>query len=179
MPGPDVLLRHIGYAEDWLRRARYDWRKGDGPGALRRLILAEAEIRHARESGAALGAPQARPRQPALAWRLVAGLAAAVLVAGIGYASTWSGTPQRSPIAAQGGTRQPDRGGLGRSIVQLDTGRFLMPDPAQDDSASAQDDSAGAIEDLTVPDPGADGAPRRPPRVRGVPVDLRTSSPAF
>lgn len=174
MPGPDVLLRHIGYAEDWLRRARYDWRRGDGPGALRRLMLAEAEIRHARESGAALGAPQAGPRQPAPAWRLVAGLAgAAVLAAAIGYASMWSGTAQRSPIAAQGGMRGSARGGFERSIVQLDSGRFLMPDPAQDDSA-------GAAGGLTMPEPRGDGAPaRRPARVSGVPADLRTSSPTF
>jgi len=173
MPGPDILLRHIGYAEDWLRRARYDWRTGDGPGALRRLILAEAEIRHARESGAALGT-QAGPRQPAPAWRLVAGLAAAaVLAAGIAYASMWSGAPQRSPIAAQGGMRRPARGGVERSIVQLDSGRFLMPDPAQDDSA-------GVTGGLTMPEPRADGAPaRRPARISGVPVDLRTSSPTF
>jgi hypothetical protein len=173
MPGPDRLLRHIGYAEDWLRRARYDWRKGDGPGALRRLILAEAEIRHARENGAALGS-QGGPRQPVPAWRLVAGLAgAAVLAAGIGYASMWSGAPERSPIAAQGGMRGAAGGGFGRSIVQLDSGRFLMPDPAQDDSA-------GAAGGLAMPEPGADGAPaRRPARVGEVPVDLRTSSPKF
>jgi len=172
MPGPDAVLRHIEYAEDWLRRARYDWRRGDGPGALRRLILAEAEIRHARESGEARDA-QAGPRQPAPAWRLVAGLAAAaVLAAGIGYAWMSSGALQRSPIAAQGG-RPPGRGGFERSIVQLDSGRFLMSGPAQDDSA-------GAAGGLAMPEPRADGVPaRRPARVGGVPVDLRTSSPTF
>ncbi|HKX19605.1 MAG TPA: hypothetical protein VJT33_16515, partial [bacterium] len=57
--GDDPLLRHIRHAEDWLARARFDWRRGNAPAALLRLMLAEAEIRHARETSGA--APVAVP----------------------------------------------------------------------------------------------------------------------
>ena len=53
MARPDPLLRHIRHAEEWLGRARGDWRRGNAPAALLRLMLAEAEIRQARETGTA------------------------------------------------------------------------------------------------------------------------------
>jgi hypothetical protein len=172
MPAPDALLRQIGYAEDWLRRAQRDWEKGDTPAALRRLMLAEAEIRHARETGAVLRRPAA-DRVGAAPGRLVAGLVAAILLAaGIGFASKWTGTPQPGAVAAR---RAGDRlrGGVGRTIVQLDSGRFLMPDPGQ---ASA---GTPAAPGFTVPGAGADQAPADPWPHLVMPVDLRTSSPTF
>ncbi|HLW47123.1 MAG TPA: hypothetical protein VKW09_05085 [bacterium] len=193
MPRPDALLCRIGYAEEWLRRARHDWLKGDGPAAVRRLMLAEAEIRHARESHAArAGGPAGRPH-PAGQWRLVAGLAAAAMVAaGLGYASMWTATPPPGAGAARGGMEEPLRGGaFGRTIVQLDTGRFLMPNLEQ-----APTDNTAAGSGVIAPAPPADGVPGdagfaetgsrtdggavgRPARVTGVPVNLKTSSPTF
>jgi hypothetical protein len=173
MPAPDALLRQIGYAEDWLRRARRDWQNGDTRGALRRLMLAEAEIRHARETGAVLQRPAADRAGAAPGRRLVAGLVAALLLAaGIGYASKWTGTPQPRAVAVRRAGDRLSRG-VGRTIVQLDSGRFLMPDPGQESVGTP------AGPGFTVPGARVDRAPadRWPHLV--VPVDLRTSSPTF
>jgi hypothetical protein len=195
MPRPDAFLCSIEYAEDWLRRARHDWRKGNTPAAIRRLMLAEAEIRHARETGVGQGAGdagasrrlvfssggEAGRSEAAAARRLVSGLVAAVvLAAGIGYAAVWQGTRQTGALAVRGAEGRLS-GGVGRTIVQLDTGRFLLLDPGQD----SPDIPAGP--GFTVTAPSADGTPgdrwshlaAPSPRAVGVPVDLRTSSPTF
>src|SRR5579864_8961380 len=77
------------------------------------------------------------------------------------------------------------------AIVQLDTGRFLMPNLEQ-----APTDNTAAGSGVIAPAPPADGVPGdagfaetgsrtdggavgRPARVTGVPVNLKTSSPTF
>jgi hypothetical protein len=181
MPRPDAFSCSVGYAEDWLRRARRDWRSGNAPAAVRRLMLAEAEIRHARETVAGLDVP-ARRRRRGAGWRVGAGLAAAaVLAAGVGYASMWTGAPsQPRAVAARGADGRP-RGENGRTIVQLETGRFLMVDQGQDSAGTP------AGPGFTAPAPRAGGTSGDRwshvavpwPRSVGVPVDLRTSSPTF
>src|SRR5579864_9527083 len=148
MVGPDPLLRHIRYAEDWLGRARRDWRRGNAHAAMLRLMLAEAEIRHARESGAetAVGRPAApREGEPAdhtrrARWpRAAAAIAAAaMLAAGLGYASLGPGLGRHETLASRDGSAAalPGRsgqlgGGISRTIVRLDSGEFLMPDPGR------------------------------------------------
>jgi hypothetical protein len=75
------MLAHIRHAEGWLRRARADYLRGNGPQVLLRLLLAEAEIRRARES--AVGTAAAPPRRsPASLWTILGtvALAGALLV---------------------------------------------------------------------------------------------------
>jgi hypothetical protein len=75
------MLAHIRHAEGWLRRARADYVRGNGPQVLLRLLLAEAEIRRARESGAATAAVPLRC-SPASRWTILGtvALASALLV---------------------------------------------------------------------------------------------------
>jgi hypothetical protein len=171
MPRPDVLLRHIGYAEEWLRRARRDWRRGDGAAAVRRLLLAEAEIRHARET-AAVQPVRAGARADA-ARRLVAGLAAViVLAAGMGYALTRAGAPRSHAVTVRAAEGRADHG-VERTIVQLDSGRILMAGPGED-STEPPAGPGVAVRDAPADRTHRDRAPRF-----AVPVDLRTSSPTF
>jgi hypothetical protein len=95
--------------------------------------------------------------------------AVAVIAAGIGYLSTWVGTTQPGAMAVRGQESRL-RGGIGRIIVQLDTGRFLMPD----ERASR------------MPSPWPVGPTlqrsqdtNEPLLPIGVPVDLKTSTPTF
>lgn len=162
----DPLLRHIRHAEDWLGRARLDWRRGNAPAAMLRLMLAEAEIRHARESGVVAAPPVAVPAGGGrVAWPKAAAAiaAAAVLAAGLGYASMRSG--QQGALAERDGSPAGLPGGLSRTIVRLDTGQFLMPDREQTAGAGP----AGSL-------PGA-GDVR--PLQFAVPADLKSPSPTF
>lgn len=179
MARPDPLLRHIRHAEEWLGRARGDWRRGNAPGALLRLMLAEAEIRHARETGTAVAGSAApvgdgqadrgrRGRRPLAAAAIAA---AAVLAAGLGYASLGPGLGRHETLAARDGSPAipgqggPVGGGISRTIVRLDSGEFLMPDREQTTAGRPGD-------------PGFAGQDGRPPQF-AVPVDLKTPSPTF
>jgi hypothetical protein len=158
----EALVRRIRQAENWLRRARADWVSGNASAALLRLMLAEAEIRHAREDGAAAAgvdgggrAVPAAPVRPARTVRAAAAVAAAAaLAAGIGYASFRAAVFARGPIVAHNVASAPVREEFGGRIVQLESGQFLMPDSGRDPTAD------------------------RPLRF-AVPVDLRTPSPTF
>ena len=179
----DPLLRHIRHAEDWLRRARHDWRSGNAPAAVLRLMLAEAEIRHARETGAE-GVAQRRSAATSMfatggraGWSRAAAVvaAAAVLAAGLGYASMRTGLPRGGALAVRDGAAGPGGGGTTQTIVQLDSGQFLMPDRGQ--TVAGGPGGPG----LAVPRPravGGDG-PGSAGLLRAVPVDLRTPSPTF
>jgi hypothetical protein len=159
----DPLLRRIRHAEGWLRRARTDWRRGNAPAALLRLMLAEAEIRQAREDGAAAASPSRGMSRPGGAGRPVrivraaAAVAAAVVLAGgIGYGSFRAALARHDLLAHEAGAVRI-RGRFYGRIVQLDAGQFLMPDRGPD--------AAGGW---------GDGSPQF-----AVPVDLRTPSPTF
>ena len=52
--GVDEVIRRIGFAEGWLRRAKGDYRRGQVVRGELTLSLAEAEIRHAWELSRAL-----------------------------------------------------------------------------------------------------------------------------
>ncbi len=163
--GADPLLRHIRHAEDWLGRARLDWRRGNAPAAMLRLMLAEAEIRHARETGVAaspVAAPAGRGR---VTWPKAAAViaAAAVLAAGLGYASIRP--EQQGALAERAGSPAGLHGGLSRVIVRLDTGQFLMPDREQ---------TAGI-----GPAGSAPWAGDVRPFQFAVPADLKSPSPTF
>jgi len=165
----DPLLRRIRHAEDWLRRARHDWRGGNAPAAILRLMLAEAEIRYARETGAeaiAQGRGEAgrRPSWPRAAAAIAA---AAVLAAGLGYVSMQMAMPHNDALAGRDGPAAgislrggAGGGGITRTIVQLDTGQFLMPDRGRTPA-------------------GEPGGPGSAGLQLAVPVDLRTPSPTF
>lgn len=173
MTAIDPLLRHVFHAEEWLRRARDDWRSGNGRAAVLRLMLAEAEIRNAREAGLAEALPPAGPSSPRLRGRGAGPLsgagrraaaaiaAAAVLAAGAAYTSIHAGPtltgrgPHGTVIAHEAPVPAGD--GTDRAFVRLDSGQFLMPGQGQDPAAGP-----------------ADGSLRL-----AVPVDLRTPSPTF
>ncbi|HEV2281575.1 MAG TPA: hypothetical protein VGX75_04190 [bacterium] len=172
MAGPDPLLRHIRHAEEWLGRARRDWRRGNAPAAMLRLMLAEAEIRHARETGGRAASPPEGgqvDRSRRAGWPRAAAViaAAAILAAGLGYASLGLGLARHEALAARDGSAAaisgpggPAGAGISRTIVRLDSGEFLMPD------AGRPGDSGFA---------GRDGRPTQ----FAVPVDLKTPSPTF
>ena len=174
----DPLLRHIRHAEDWLRRARHDWRSGNAPAAVLRLMLAEAEIRHARET-AAEGVAQRRSAAVSVVatgrrggWSRAAAViaAAAVLAAGLGYASMRTGVPRGGALAVR------DGGGTTQTIVQLDSGQFLMPDRGQAIAGGPGGPGLAAPRLRAVG--GRDG-PGSAGLQLAVPVDLRTPSPTF
>jgi len=79
------LAHHIGFAERWLRRARQEVARGDLGRGLLTLLLAEAEVHHARSGGVVLERAANRPSAvvtilgaSALAAALLVGLAAAL-----------------------------------------------------------------------------------------------------
>ena len=118
----DAVLAHIGHAERWLRRARADYERGDLRQVVLRLLLAEAEIRRARESGAAIA--DLPPRRPArLPWAILAPVAVASLILA-GYLLT---RPYgASPVAsAPGLVRAGDGGDRLTGVVRFDTGQVL------------------------------------------------------
>lgn len=114
------MLAHIRHAEDWLRRARSACGRGEARQAVLRLLLAEAEIRRARESGeegagAPLGVRHARSR-----WAVLGAIAAAgVVIAAYALAQT------PGPIARPGVVRATPAAGGSTSILRFETGRVL------------------------------------------------------
>ena len=73
------ILAHIRHAERWLRRARSDCERGDARQAVLRLLLAEAEIRRARESSAGMATcPRRRPTPSS--WAILGTVAVAGLI---------------------------------------------------------------------------------------------------
>jgi hypothetical protein len=111
------MLAHISHAEGWLRRARADYMRGNGPRALLRLLLAEAEIRRARESAAATAAVPPR-HSPAPRWAILGtvALASAFLVYAAvrppvpSPAAKASATSRTLPIVGRGGVLRFESG---------------------------------------------------------------------
>jgi len=121
-PALTGILNHIRHAEQWLRWARSDCERGDARAAVLRLLLAEAEVRRARESGTQI--PQLAPvpvphRHPSV----VAGaVAAAAVLATTAYIMLRS--PGASPDTTARSTLRAVPA-AGRGVVQLESGRFL------------------------------------------------------
>ncbi len=140
----DVLLRHLRHAEEWLRWARSDYRHGDVHGAVLRLLLAEAEVRHAREAGAlsAEAAPARASRRLGIHVMAVAVAAAATLAAAV-YTAFLSGGPgsERTASADTPAVTLRPAGESG-ALVRLDAGDFftlLLP------GAAIAPDAAGSF----------------------------------
>jgi len=120
---PPGILDHIRHAEAWLRHARADWARGDARQVLLRLLLAEAEIRRARESGTFVdaGVPVHRQRP---VWMVWGAIAAAALLVVAGYAlirSLVSAPTASAPPAVQAVSAV--HGGTG--ILRFESGRVL------------------------------------------------------
>ncbi len=118
----DAVLAHIGHAERWLRRARADYERGDLRRVVLRLLLAEAEIRWARESGAAIA--DLPPRRPApVPWAILVPVAATGLIlAGYVLSRPYVATP----VAQAPGMVAVGRAGDRLSgVVRFDTGQVL------------------------------------------------------
>ena len=84
---PDSMAERIRHAEAWLRRARVDCRRGDTHRARLRLLLAEAEIRRARESGRSAGAAGGSLRRVPGRWAILGAAAFAALLLVVRYAA--------------------------------------------------------------------------------------------
>jgi hypothetical protein len=121
---PDSLAERIRHAEAWLRRARVDCRRGDTDRALLRLLLAEAEIRRARESGKSAAAAGRPIRRAPGAWAILSVVAVvsllliaryvAVQPIGLGPTAT-TGHPRHTASVA----RTPE------GIVQFESAKVL------------------------------------------------------
>jgi hypothetical protein len=120
------MMRHIRYAEQWLRWARADYRRGEVRGAILRLMVAEAEIRHARAAG--MSTTPEPPRVVSRSGRLaaVAMGSAAVLLLGLGYPLFRGGESGRQPAAVTQTTSAPF------GPVQLQSGSLLVLVPPGD-----------------------------------------------
>ena len=77
----EALTRQIGFAERWLTRAKQEVSSGNRARGILALLLAEAEVHHARETAAparAIALPRPAPIATLLAVGLLAGLLLAV-----------------------------------------------------------------------------------------------------
>jgi hypothetical protein len=119
------VMRHIRYAEQWLRWARADYRRGEVRGAVLRLMVAEAEIRQAREAGMSTPDSQrAVPRSGRLVAAAMGG--AAVLLLGLGYTMFRGGESARQPAMETPMASAPF------GSVQLQSGDLLVLVPPGD-----------------------------------------------
>lgn len=127
MREPDALLRHLRHAEEWLRWARSDYRRGDLRGAVLRLLLAEAEVRHAREAGSQrIEDTPARPfRRTRLAAVGAFGAAAVLAVAAYGAFLSEAGAPRAAAVPVAPAAHLAPAGSDSWGVVRLDTGDFL------------------------------------------------------
>ncbi|HYM70573.1 MAG TPA: hypothetical protein VEZ44_13335 [bacterium] len=127
MREPDALLRHLRHAEEWLRWARSDYRKGDLRGAVLRLLLAEAEVRHAREAGSLrIEETPARPfRRTRLATMGAFGAAAVLAVAAYGAFLSGSAAPHAAAFPVVPAAHIAPVSNESWGVVRLDTGDFL------------------------------------------------------
>ena len=118
---PSGILEHIRHAEAWLRQARGACARGDVRQVVLRLLLAEAEIRRARESGAWMDVPVScgvrRGRPARVVWAVVA---AGLLVVA---ASALLRPPGPVPSAAQ--TARMTSASRGPSSLSRSSGRAI------------------------------------------------------
>jgi hypothetical protein len=115
----DTVVAHIGHAERWLRRARTDYERGDLRQVVLRLLLAEAEIRRARESGTAIAELPPR-RTGQVSWAVLGAAAAAALILAW-YALTQLAAGPVAPDQILGGHARSRL----NSIVRFDSGQVL------------------------------------------------------
>ncbi|MGH2452613.1 MAG: hypothetical protein ACRDF5_02470 [bacterium] len=143
------LAHHIGFAERWLVRARQEVARGDLGRGLLTLLLAEAEVHHARSGAVALEHAANRPSAvvtilgaSALAAALLVGLAAALPQSDIAAV-----LPSSAPVMIR--FKQP----VGSTLALIPM--VVAPAPAAVISAPSQVSAA----------PGAPRrlGPRRPP----------------
>jgi len=127
MREPEALLRHLRHAEEWLRWARSDYRRGDLRGAVLRLLLAEAEVRHAREAGSLrIEETPARPvRRMRLATVGAFSAAAVLAVAAYGAFLSGAGTSRVAAFPVVPASHVAPVGNESSGVVRLDTGDFL------------------------------------------------------
>jgi hypothetical protein len=140
---PDGLAERIRHAEGWLRRARVDCRRGHTDRALLRLLLAEAEIRRARESGESAVAAGGPIRRAPGGWALLAaaGIAALLMIVRLAviYPIGTGQTDAKTHLRQAASTARAPEG-----IVQFESAKVLpfvgllggVPDRGAEPSAS-------------------------------------------
>ena len=129
---PSGILEHIRHAEAWLRRARGDCARGNVRQVVLRLLLAEAEIRRARESGAVMGVPASSAVRHG---GLIQSLSHGPLLASIGVRRparvVWAAVAAAGLLVAAasallrplGSLPQAGTPGAGQAVVAADGGR--------------------------------------------------------
>ncbi|MDQ7827602.1 MAG: hypothetical protein QN122_08485 [Armatimonadota bacterium] len=156
---PQQIVRHIGFAERWLARARQECAQGNVPRSLLTLLLAEAEVHRARllPREAVATAPAATPRAP-LMTAAVALVAAGALLLAQGRVAQPASEPPPAPLILT----------LGHQV-----GRVLALVALSDDAGTAQ---AAAPSGVRVAP--AVPAPVRLTRPPAVVTTQRTARPA-
>jgi hypothetical protein len=149
MPDRDSIVDHIRHAEEWLRWARIDYRRGDVRSTVLRLFLAEAEIQHAREAG--MNLPAARPRRSLRVWPALLGAAAALVVCAVGYTALRS---MERVVAVDSSTQSPAASvaPMSRPPFPLGAGRYVTLEPPL--SGVEQGGSPGWLGGESRPVPG-------------------------
>ena len=122
--GPTGILHHIRHAEQWLRWARSDCERGDARAAVLRLLLAEAEVRRARESGTQVAPEPLVPLRRRRTAVVAGALAAAAVLATTGYIMLRSSGPNPD-VSARPALRAVPAADGREAIVRFESGRFL------------------------------------------------------
>ena len=166
---PDSLAERIRHAEAWLRRARVDCRRGDTDRALLRLLLAEAEIRRARESGGSAVAAGGPIRRAPGGWAILGAAAVAALLLIVRFVVVY---PMGSgPTDAKTHLRQATSvARVPEGIVQFESAKVLpfvgvlggVPDRGSESSASWG--NPPGLEPVDLLRTGDDGWVAPPPR---------------
>lgn len=117
------VLAHIRHAQRWLRWARADYVRGDARQAVLRLLLAEAEIRRARESGAAMAAIP-RPRFAAPSWAVLGAVVAAGIILAV-YALTRPLVPGPSATVPSVVRAAPAGDRFDGRVLRFESGQIL------------------------------------------------------
>ncbi len=132
---PSGILEHIRHAEAWLRQARGACARGDVRQVVLRLLLAEAEIRRARESGAVVGVPASSGVRPG---GVIQSLTHGPLLASIGVRRparvVWAAVAAAGLLVAAasallrplGSVPQAGTPGAGQAVVAADGGRGVL-----------------------------------------------------
>jgi hypothetical protein len=124
---PESILDHIRHAEGWLRRARSDYERGDAHQAVLRLLLAEAEIRRAREAETRTPGRVHRPPRLRLSRAVLAAAAGLLAIAGYTALRPLVSGPAGS---VPGAVRAVPAVYAADRLLQFESGRLLVGFPS-------------------------------------------------
>ncbi|MBI4279167.1 MAG: hypothetical protein HY660_11995 [Armatimonadetes bacterium] len=121
------MIKHIGFTERWLRRARVECEEGAVARGVLTLSLAEAEIRRARELGVAAVARGEAGRAASAPRRQFAPVAVGILSLLLVLAIAMVAVPQALPLAIGPGAIVPLRSQIGVAASSTPAVTFDRP----------------------------------------------------